>query len=430
MNFLQTARRVIAAPDLRKKISLTLLLLLAFRLIAHIPIPNVDRASLANFFDSNQFFGLLDVFSGGSLARLSLAAMGVNPYINASIIMQLLTIILPKLEEMQKDGERGRHKINQITRYLTVPLALIQAFGLVLLFRSEQGGAVLIGLSSVEVVQTILALAAGAVLLMWIGELITEYGIGNGISLIIFAGIVGGLPSGIQSLTLQAQSGNFLPLIVLAVFGLAAIYFVVYVNEANREIPVTYAKRIRGNRMYGGANTHIPLKVNTAGVIPIIFALSIMSFPTLVANFFTASESTTIRNIATTVAKVFDPTSAVYYGVYFILVIGFTYFYTLIAFNPQDVAENLRKQGGFIPGIRPGEATVRYLGRILNRITLAGAFFLGLLAVLPFVIESFTNVSAIIGGTSLLILVSVIIETMRQLEAQLVMRDYETMLDR
>ena len=427
MNFWSTFVRIFRAPDLRRKILITVSLLLVFRVISHIPVPNVDAASLESFFSGNSFFGLLDVFSGGSLSRFSIAAMGVNPYINASIIIQLLKMIIPKLEETFKDGERGRQKMNQYMRWLTLPLALIQGFGLVMLFRSPQAN-VLPDISALEVVQIMIALTAGAMLLMWIGELISEYGVGNGISLLIFAGIVGEIPVSFSGLSLRAESGDFLPILLLIAITLVSIFLVVLINEGNRKIPVTYAKRIRGGQTYGGANTHIPLKVNTAGVIPIIFALSILSFPALVANFFTSAESTFISNTAQNVIQLFDMQSPFYYFIYFVLVIGFTYFYTLVTFNPEDVADNLKKQGGFIPGVRPGEATVNYLGRILNRITLAGAVFLGFIAVLPFIIERTTNINAIIGGTSLLIVVSVILETMRQMKAQLVMRDYEQFL--
>ena len=429
MNFLTIIRRVFRAPDLRKKLLVTLLLLLVFRIIAHIPVPGIDPERLKSFFSQNQYLGLLDVFSGGSLTRFSIAAMGVNPYINATIIVQLLTMIVPKLEEISKDGERGRHQMNQYMRYLTVPLAAIQAFGLILLFKAPSA-AIFTNLTAFNTLQIIITLTVTSIILMWIGELITESGIGNGISLLIFAGIVGRIPIEIRNLAVTFSASNMMPLLILGTLTLASIFMVVIVNEGQRKIPVTYAKRIRGNRMYGGANTHIPLKVNTAGVIPIIFALSIMSFPTLIANFFTAAKSEWIRNVASFVVKAFDPQSLLYYGIYFVLVIGFTYFYTLITFNPVDVADNLKKQGGFVPGIRPGQATVQYLSKILNRITLAGALFLGVIAVMPFVIQSTTKINSIVGGTSLLILVSVILETMRQMEAQLIMRDYEHFLER
>lgn len=408
---------------------MTLGLLFIFRVISHIPLPGIDSEALKVFFAQNQFLGLLDVFSGGSLSRFSIVAMGVNPYINASIIMNLLSMIIPQLEEIQKDGERGRNKMNQIQRYLTIPLAAIQAFGFIVLFRT-QSASIFTDLSTLTVIQIILTLTTGSIILMWMGDVITENGIGNGTSLIIFAGIVGRLPSSLGSMALSFDASQLIPIIILAVISLASIFMVVLVNEAQREIPVTYSKRIRGNKIYGGANTHIPLKVNTAGVIPIIFALSIMSFPTLIANFFTAAQADWLRSSAEFIIKVFDTQSVVYYGFYFILVIGFTYFYTLISFNPVDVSDNLKKQGGFIPGIRPGQATVTYLNKILNRITLAGAFFLGIIAVLPFVLQSLTGMESIIGGTSLLILVSVILETMRQMESQLIMRDYEHFLDR
>lgn len=427
MKFWDTLVQIFRTPDLRAKVLLTVALLLLFRVISHIPVPNVDPSQLSDFFSGNQFFGLMDMFSGGSLSRFSIAAMGVNPYINASIIMNLLTIIVPKLEELSKDGERGRQQINQYTRYLTVPLAAIQGYGLVMLFGSSEVN-ILPQLSLIATLQIVLTLTAGTILLMWIGEIITRSGIGNGISLIIFAGIVGELPSMIQGLQLRADSGEFESILLFLGVTLLSVVMVVFINEGHRKIPVTYAKRIRGGQTTGGGSTHIPLKVNTAGVIPIIFAISIMSFPTLIANFFTTSDSDSIRNAAQWVIQFFTPQSFAYYSIYFLLVIGFTYFYTLVTFNPQDVADNLKKQGGFIPGIRPGEGTVDYLSKILNRITLVGALFLGAIAVIPFIVESATNISAIIGGTSLLIIVSVILETMRQIRSQLVMRDYEEYL--
>ena len=413
--------------DLRHKILMVLLILAVTRVLAAIPIPGVNAAALRQFFSQNQLFGLLDIFSGGGLSNFSIAMLGVGPYITASIIMQLLAIIIPKLGQLQKEGEAGRAKVNQYMRYLTVPLAALQGFGTITLFSRGGGGAVniLAGLTSSQWFIIILSITAGTLILMWLGELITEYGIGNGISLIIFAGIVSQLPGGTARIGSIYETLGLPTIIGFLLIGVAVILGVVIMTEATRNIPVSYAKRVRGDKLYGGVNTHLPIRVNTAGVIPIIFAISILLFPGIVANFLTQAKTPAIADFAKGVSELFANTT--FYGIaYFILVIAFTYFYTAVVFNPEDIADNLQKQGGFVPGLRPGHQTAEFLYRVLNRVTLAGAIFLGLIAVLPFLMQIVTKTQALtIGGTSLLIVVAVVIESVKQIESQLVMRDYE-----
>ncbi len=414
-------------PDLRKKILMVLFLLAITRVLAAIPIPGVNLQALRQFFGQNQLFGLLDIFSGGGLSNLSIAMLGIGPYITASIIMQLLAIIIPKLGELQKEGEAGRAKVNQYTRYLTVPLSALQAFGTVTLFSRGAGdGLRVLGvLSGAEWLIIILTVTAGTLILMWLGELITEYGIGNGISLIIFAGIVAQLPTG-AARTIRIFDPAQLPTIMgFILIGLVVILGVVVMTEATRNIPVSYAKRVRGNRLYGGVSTHLPIRVNTAGVIPIIFAISVLLFPGVIANFLVNARTVEIANFAKQVTNLFN--NQTFYGIaYFLLVVAFTYFYTAVVFNPEEISENVQKQGGFVPGLRPGRQTAEFLSRVLNRITLAGAIFLGVIAVLPFLMQIITKTQALtIGGTSLLIVVAVVIETVKQIESQLVMRDYE-----
>ncbi len=422
-------------PDLRNKILMVLLLLAATRLLAAVPIPGVNLGALRQFFSQNQLFGLLDIFSGGGLSNLSIAMMGVGPYITASIIIQLLAIIVPKLGELQKEGEQGRAKVNQYTRYLTVPLAILQAFGTItLISRGASGGVNVLGaLSAGEWLTILFSVTAGTMILMWLGEIITEYGIGNGISLIIFAGIVARVPT-VAARTVNVQllsSDKFLdtsqlPTILgFILIALVVILGVVVMTEATRNIPVSYAKRVRGNKLYGGVNTYLPIRINTAGVIPIIFAISVLLFPGVIANFLVNARTPAIANFARQVTELFQ--NQTFYGIaYFLLVVAFTYFYTAVVFNPEDISDNIQKQGGFIPGLRPGRMTADFLYRVLNRITLAGAVFLGLIAVLPFLMQIVTKTQALtIGGTSLLIVVAVVIETVKQIDSQLVMRDYE-----
>ncbi|OGE82582.1 MAG: preprotein translocase subunit SecY [Candidatus Doudnabacteria bacterium RIFCSPHIGHO2_01_FULL_49_9] len=413
--------------DLRKKILMVLLLLAVTRVMAAIPIPGVNAGALRQFFEQNQLFGLLDIFSGGGLSNFSIAMLGVGPYITASIIMQLLGIIVPSIGALQKEGEQGKAKINQYTRYLTVPLALLQGFGTITLFtRGGMGSAQVLGaLSLTDWGVILVSITAGSLILMWLGELITEYGIGNGLSLIIFAGIVAQVPSFLSQTALTFDTQQIPTILGFALISAVVILAVVVMTEATRNIPVSYAKRVRGNKLYGGVDTHLPIRLNTAGVIPIIFAISILLFPGVIANFLVNAKTQAIADFARQVTELFQ--NQTFYGIaYFLLVIAFTYFYTAVIFNPEDIAENVQKQGGFIPGLRPGRNTAEFLYRVLNRITLAGAVFLGLIAVLPFLMQLVTKSQALtLGGTSLLIVVAVVIETVKQIDSQLVMRDYE-----
>jgi len=409
--------------ELRNKIFFILALLVVFRLAANIPVPGVDQNQLRNFFEGNQLFGLLNLFSGGGLSSISIVMLGVGPYITASIIMQLLTMIIPRLEQLYKEeGEIGRQKFNQWTRWITVPLAAMQTFGMVSLFRSQ---GVIGAITPFEMFYLIIVAVAGTIFLMWLGELITEKKIGNGVSLIIFAGIVADLPGAVSRIFVTQDSSQFFTYILLVAIIVAAIAGIVFVNEGQRNIPVSYAKRIRGNRMYGGTSTHLPLRVNQAGVIPIIFAMSIMLFPGMVANFLANVSNPTVAGAAKFIGGIFQ--NQLFYGIaYFLLVVAFTYFYTAVVFDPHKISESLQKQGGYVAGIRPGANTAEYLYHIMNRIILSGALFLGLIAVLPFIVQALTNINTIsIGGTGLLIVVSVVIETIKQIEGQLVMRDYE-----
>lgn len=409
------------------------MLLVGTRILAHIPIPGIQLEDLRSLLNSNTLLGLFDIFSGGGLRNFSIVMLGVGPYITASIIMQLLTIIIPKLGELQKEGgEAGRAKINQYMRYLTVPLTAVQGYGTIILLSRSSTTDIAASFTSFQWFVTLLSITAGTMVLLWLGEIISEFKIGNGVSLIIFAGIVAGLPTAAQQayVSLSGSANALSPqnlVTGLSYLALAVVVIggVVLITEAQRNIPVSYAKRVRGNKMYGGVNTHLPLRVNQAGVIPIIFAISILLFPGLIANFFSQAKTEAVANFATSMNTFFqNPT---YQGIiYFILVVAFTYFYTAIVFNPDEISTNIQKQGGFIPGLRPGSQTADFLYKVLNRITLVGALFLGLIAVLPNIVQGFTHTQALtLGGTSLLIVVSVVIEVMKQVQAQMVMRDYE-----
>lgn len=416
--------------DLRNKILFTLGAIVIFRLSAHVPVPGVDISALKSLVTSSPILGLLDLFSGGTLFNFSVVALGLNPYINASIIMQLMTTIIPKLEELQKEGEYGRRKINQYTRLLTLPLSLVQAYGLIFLLRQGQGVNVLGNLAPLEVVATILTMIAGTVFLMWLGELITEKGIGNGISVLILVGILGRLPVTLGQLGNILSPDNFITIISVVLLGLAVIASVVFVNEGQRRILVQYARRVRGDRLMGGQTTHLPLRVNQAGVIPIIFAVSLILLPNMLATFLLNSKTAWVVEFAKGMQSFIDNT--LYYSIiYFVLVVAFAFLYTSISFNPQKIADEIKKYGGFIPGIRPGKATADYLNHILFRITTVGATFLGIIAILPFMVERMTGITALaVGGTGLLIVVSVILETSKQLQSQLIMRSYEGFLSR
>ena len=423
---IDTVLTAFRAPDIRAKLLFTLGILAIFRALTNVPIPNVNTEALSNLFTDNPLLGILNIFSGGGLAAASIIGLGVNPYINASIIMQLMRGVIPALDELSREGEYGRNRINQYTRMLTVPLAMAQAYGISILL-SANGVIPPTSLFSIETISLLLSFTAGTILLMWLGELISERGLGNGISLIIFAGIVGSVPQQIGPILSGPDAlARIIPFIILAVVIIAAV---VFVNEGQRRIPVQYASRVRGRRMIQSQTQYLPLKVTMAGVIPIIFAVSILLFPAQIAAYFTASDIEWVRNVATWISQNLNGQNnrALYGTLYFLLVVFFTYFYTAFQFRPDQTADYLRKNGGFIPGIRPGKPTEQFLGRVTNRITLGGALFLGTIAVLPFIVSAIIpgTQNLQLGGTSILIIVSVVVETMKQLEAQMMMRHYE-----
>ncbi len=421
---LDKLKTIFKIPDIRKKLLLTLGLLAVFRIASHIPIPGVNLDALKQLFTQNQLLGMLDLFSGGGMQNFSVVTLGLNPYINASIIMQLLTMVFPKLEELSKEGEAGRERLNQYTRYITFPLACFQAYGMYF-WLSRQG--IVATMGPLPLLSLVLTMTGGTIFLMWVGELLSEYGIGNGISLIIFAGIVSRLPLSFGQTLVAAGFWSFL--LTTCLF-LVVVVAVVAVNEAVRRVRIEYAKRVRGRKMYGGQSTYLPLRVNQVGMIPIMFAGSLIMIPAMIARYLVGVNNQTVARIAQAIVNTLDPTKNIYNLLYFILVVGFTYFYTAIQFNPEKIAEDIRKYGGFIPGIRPGHPTSAYLNYILTRITLAGALFLGIIAVLPSLANAFTDVATLtIGGAGILIVVSVVLETMRQLESMLVMRDYEGFLE-
>ena len=430
---LQAAIDAFSLPDLRSKILFTLALLAIYRFAAHIPMPGIDQQALSNLFENNDLLGFLDLFSGGALSRMSIVALGVFPYITASIVMQLITPVFPKLQEMAREGESGRAKMSRITHWLTVPIALAQGYGQLMLL---QGSAVFAGsgfevgfygASLLPTVAALLSIVAGTLFLVWLGELITERGIGNGISLIIFSGIVAGFPG---LLSQGFGSDNVLGIGFFAIIGVGIIALIVMFNEAHRRIPVQYGRSIfRGGRMYrqSGA-TYLPLRINSAGMIPLIFAFSIVILPGTMATYF-ATTAGVVGDIARFFADLLIPTSPPYWIMVFILVVIFTFFYTLVVFNQQNLAENLQRNGGFVLGIRPGRPTQEYLNKVIVRITMGGALFLGFIAIVPYLASLITDVQAIsLSSTSLLIMVGVGLDTMRQLEAQLMMRNYEGFL--
>lgn len=412
---LETLRDALKTQEMRKKILFTLMMFLIFRIGSHIPVPGVDKTQIAALIENIKLLGFFDTISGSALKNVSIFAMSITPYINASIIIQLLTVIFPRLEAIAKDD---RKKIVEYTRYLTVGLGFIQALGMAFYFRNTGAMA---DASVMNMIIVILSLTAGTACLMWIGELITEKGIGNGISLIIFAGIVSRIPGGIAYLIEYAQQGvmNIVFILIFLIVALAAIICVIIVNQGERRVPVQYAKRVVGRKMYGGQSTHIPIKVNSAGVIPVIFAMSLMFFPGTIASFFPDNA------VASWISQNFSFDNVAYNLIYAVLIIFFTYFYSSITFNPIDVADNIRKNGGFIPGIRPGRPTSEYIMKVMSRITFFGGLFLACIAVLPAVLMGVANMDLYFGGTSLLIVVGVAIDTMKQIESNMMMRNYE-----
>lgn len=414
--------------DVRAKLLFTFGILVIFRFMAHVPVPGVNAQALQELFSANQLLGMLNLFSGGGLQNFSIVAMGVYPYITATIIMQLLIPIIPQLEALSKEGESGRAKINQYMHWATVPLAALQGFGTIQFLNTSGSGEIIrnfdLGAYPVETTAILASMVAGTMVLIWMGELITQNGIGNGVSIIIFAGIVAALPQAIaQSLV---APGNLMPVVAFGVLGLVTVAAIVYVYEGQRRIPVQYARRLRGTRWFGGGSTHIPMRVNSAGMIPLIFASSIMIFPGTVASYFVGVDNEIASGIARLMYDTFYVgTSWIYWALYFVMVVGFTFFYTLVMFQQQNIGENLQKSGAFIPGIRPGRPTTEYLYRVLIRITWGGAVFLGIVAVLPFLARHLTNVQALtLSSTGLLIVVGVVLDTIKQLEAQLLMRNY------
>lgn len=421
-NFLNKLKLIWTDKSLRRRLFFVLAALIIFRLFAAIPIPGIDTLALNRFLSNNQFLGILNIFSGGGLTNLSIIMLGVGPYITASIIMQLLTIMVPALKRMyHEEGEAGRKKFTQYSRLLTIPLAAIQGFALLSILESQ---GILVDVTAFDRILNLIIVVAGAVFLMWLGELVSEFGIGNGVSLIIFAGIVAGLPSHVGQLIFTFDPSQIPLFLGFGIVGVIVIAAIVMVTEAERPIPVTYAKRVRGMKMYGGGSTYLPLRVNQAGVIPIIFGLAILSFPQMIGSVLSRFPNTITTKVSGVLLS-FDNTSVLYGVLYFILVFLFTYFYTAVTFDPEALSTNLQKNGAFIPGIRPGGSTSNYISKVLTRITLLGALFLGFIAVLPIIMQHVTGLTSLaIGGTSVLIVVSVVLDLMKKVDAQVSMREY------
>jgi len=413
--------KAIKTPSIRKKLIVTGIIIIVFRLAAHIPAAGIDRTTLAALFAGSPLLSLLDVFSGGTLANFSILALGLNPYINASIIFQLLGYVVPSIEELQKEGEYGQEKINQYTRLLTVPLSALQAFGMYALLKGQN---VIPDLGPTALLSLVITMTAGTVFAVWLGELITEYGFKNGVSILIFIGIIARLPITIGQSASIFQSQDFLKIIIFFAVLILIVGLVVFVGEATRKIPIHYAKRRTESGL--SASSYLPIRVNQAGVIPIIFAVSLVMVPSMLSQFLSNVSNPKIAGIARAIGSGFSSETVLYNLIYFLLVFGFTYFYTAVVFNPTKISENLQKGGGFIPGIRPGKETEKYLSHVLSRITVVGGAFLGLIAILPSLFQGAVGTSSIaIGGTSILIVVSVVLEMVREIEGELVMERYE-----
>jgi preprotein translocase subunit SecY len=431
---LESMLNAFRAPDIRRRLLFVAFILIVYRALAHVLIPGINPAELSSKGTDNSFFGLLSLFSGGDVRKMSIVGLGLNPYINATIIMQILQTTIPSLQALSREGEYGRNKITSYSRWLSVPLSALQAYGILAFLQADAAGngiqayTTTFSFEKYESWTQIIALTTGSIVLMWLGELITEKGIGNGISFIIFAGIVSRVPGTVGTFL---TSPDWLELIIFGMVGILIIFVIIFVQEGQRRIPIQYANRVRGHRIYQGGSTFLPLRVNMSGVIPIIFAISILLFPLQIATYFQASSVGWVKDISTGIMSWLDTRGPLYLSLYFLLTLGFGFFYTFIVFKPDETANNLRKSGGFIPGIRPGQPTEDYLRRVAFRITLAGAAFIALVAVLPMVIAAlpmFADLNAVgvgLGGTSVLIVVSVVVETMKQLEAQLMMRSYE-----
>lgn len=421
-SFIRKIKLILGDSTLLHRILFVLGALAFFRLLAAIPIPGVDTNALAAFFSNNQFLGLLNIFSGGGLSNLSIVMLGVGPYITASIIMQLSTVLSPKLKALyQEEGEAGRARFTQYSRYLTVPLAFVQAVSFILILR--QNG-IITDLTPLSIVTNTLVIAAGSIFLMWIGEIMTEFGVGNGVSLIIFAGIVASVPQAISQMAFGFDPAQIPTYLAFIFVGIIVIAGVVYITEAERPIPITYARRIRGNKVFGGVSSYLPFRVVQAGVIPIIFALSLLLFPQVISQFLEQVDIPWVASVGSAVSGALA-NQWVYGSLYFMLVVLFTYVYTAITFEPQQISKNLQKSGGFISGVRPGQATAEYLGNIITRITLAGALFLGTIAILPIIVQGLTGIGSLtIGGTALLIAVTVILDVIKKIDAQTSIREY------
>jgi preprotein translocase subunit SecY len=424
MNF-EGLTKLFKLKDLRNKIIFVFLMMVVFRAAAAIPVPGINPESLAKFFKRNQIFGLMNIFTGGALQRVSVVMLGIGPYITALIIMQLLTLVFPRLEEMYKEeGEEGQRKFNQYARILTVPLAALQSFAMLRLLESQK---IITGFTGFKLLTSVVTITAGSIFLMWLGELISEKGIGNGISLLIFAGIVAHFPESIRQATLTWDPSQLPSWIIFIISSLLITTSIVIINEARRNVPISYAKRIRGHRIYGGAQTYLPMMINPAGVMPIIFALSIMMLPGMVGAFMKNMSRHFISRVGAFLVS-FSQNQILYGICYFVLVVAFTYFYTAVTFDPDNVSENLQKMGGFIPGIRPGKNTAEFLRKILNRVLFVGAVFLGIVAVMPSIVGAITGISGfdfLLGGTSLLIIVAVVLETVEIIKSEIELRSYE-----
>jgi len=422
-SFFSKLKKIFQDSVLRKKIFFVLGILIVFRILSAIPIPGIDHNQLASFLGNNEFLGFINIFSGGGLSALSIVMLGVGPYITASIIMQLMSLVSTRVKELyHESGEAGRKKFSQYSRLLTVPLALLQAFGFMLLLKNQ--GILPVDMTTVETVTNMLVITAGSMLLVWLGELVTEFGIGNGVSLIIFAGIVSGLPTTVGQFIAGYDPSQLPTLITLLVLAVVIIIGVVMITEGERPVQVTHSKQVRGGSTYGGTSTYLPLRINQAGVIPIIFAMSVLLFPSMIVNFLGGIDNASLQSILQSVQIFLG--NQLYYGIsYFVLVVIFTFFYTAVTFDPEAISKNLQRSGAFIPGVRPGDATAEFISRVVTRITLIGALFLGFIAVLPLIVQSYSGLTGLsIGGTSLLIVVSVVIDLIKKTEAQISMREY------
>jgi preprotein translocase subunit SecY len=421
--FTTTFQRIFSNPEVRKKVLFTAAIFFVFRLLAHIPVPAVDIAQLRQFFASSQLLSVLNIFSGGTLANFSVMAVGINPYITASIIVQLAGMVIPALKEMQKEGESGREKLNQYTRLLAVPVAVVQSITVLSILRSQN---LLTSNDPLTIVTMIFTLVAGAMILMWLGELVSIYGIGNGISMVLFAGIVGQFPVAVARVASVTTSQDFFKMGIFAALFLGVITLMVFMNEAVRKVQIQYAKRLRGGKMFGGQTTHFPIKINVAGVLPIIFSVTIMLVPSFIGRFLTTLKNPGLVQLGQNLQVWFSQTAPIYMVVYFFIVFLFTFFSALIFFNADDISEELKKSGAFVPGIRPGGPTKKFLEYVVIRITFVGAVFLGFIAILPSLAQLFTNVNSLaVGGTSMLIVVSVVLETAKQIEGMLIGQNYD-----